>query len=225
MILTKRLFEREKPSREAKSIYIFCEGAKREYQYFQYFQGMDSRINVEIYPLRPHENNSPLGLFDIAKKCIVESDKNPKPKYLFLEKDEVWIVLDTDTDKDKSRKRQIEQVKEYCDQKVGWFVAQSNPCFEVWLYYHCLAEKPIFEGDEYCAGWKTKVNEVITGGFDSRKHPIYIENAIMNAEKNFKLENNVPNIGSTEVFRLARSIYSLVGIKIKQALDEISTTA
>ncbi len=38
MILTNRLFEREQPSREARSIYIFCEGARREYQYFEYFK-------------------------------------------------------------------------------------------------------------------------------------------------------------------------------------------
>ena len=49
MLLTNRLFERQAPSRTAKSIYIFCEGAKREYQYFKYFKEMDSRINVEVY--------------------------------------------------------------------------------------------------------------------------------------------------------------------------------
>ena len=80
MILTKRLFVREAPSRLAKSIYIFCEGAKREYQYFQYFKELDSRINIEVYKLDPTENNSPLGLFDIAKQCILSDIKNEKAK-------------------------------------------------------------------------------------------------------------------------------------------------
>jgi hypothetical protein len=53
MILTNRLFERVPPSREAKSIYIFCEGAKREYDYFEYFKQLDSRINIEVYKLDP----------------------------------------------------------------------------------------------------------------------------------------------------------------------------
>ena len=70
MILTNRLFKRKLPDREAKSIYIFCEGAKREYQYFDYFKELDSRINVEIYKLHPEEDNSPLGLLKIAQKCI-----------------------------------------------------------------------------------------------------------------------------------------------------------
>ena len=60
MILTNRLFERQAPSREAKSLYIFCEGAKREYQYFEYFREIDSRIKVEVNKLNSDDNNSPL---------------------------------------------------------------------------------------------------------------------------------------------------------------------
>lgn len=104
MLLTNRLFERQPPSREAKSIYIFCEGAKREYQYFKYFIEMDSRINVEVYKLHPHENNSPIGLFNIAKSCILSSEENKSPKYNFQENDEVWIIIDVDKDKEDSRK-------------------------------------------------------------------------------------------------------------------------
>ena len=74
MILKNRLFERAEPTREAKSIYIFCEGARREYDYFLYFQMIDSRINVEPYKLHPHENNSPKGILDIAIKCV-DGDK------------------------------------------------------------------------------------------------------------------------------------------------------
>lgn len=55
MILKNRLFERVPPSRKAKSIYIFCEGARREFDYFEYFKELDSRINIEIYQLHPHE--------------------------------------------------------------------------------------------------------------------------------------------------------------------------
>ncbi len=99
MILTNRLFDREPPTKEAKSIYIFCEGLKREFGYFEYFREMDSRINIEVYKLHPHENNSPKGLFGIAKKCVLQSKENPNPKYKFQKNDEVWIVLDVDKDK------------------------------------------------------------------------------------------------------------------------------
>jgi RloB-like protein len=221
MILTYRRFERETPTREAKSIYIFAEGAKREFQYFKYFRGMDSRINVEVYELEDDENNSPLGLLNIAKKCIIANEENPNPKYSFQENDEVWIVLDTDKDKGESRKSQIEKVRGYCKETESWFLAQSNPCFEVWLYYHLQSEKPIFAENEYCSGWKELVNKSISGGFDSRKHPIFIENASNNAEKNYTSQENIPDIGSTEVFKLSQSILPLVKIKIMQVLSSI----
>lgn len=73
MILTNRLFDRIEPLKEAKSIFIFGEGKKREYQYFQYFRSKDSRINIEVYPLEHSENNSPLGLLEIAKSSILKT--------------------------------------------------------------------------------------------------------------------------------------------------------
>lgn len=221
MILTNRLFVRKPPAREARSIYIFCEGAKREYQYFQYFKEIDSRINVEIYKLHPHEDNSPLGLLQIAKQCIVKDEDNPNPKYSFIENDEVWIILDTDKDKSNSRKPQILQIIEECEQVTSWFLAQSNPCFEVWLYYHISTDKPIFEGDEICSNWKKLVNDSISGGFDSRRHQIYIENAIQNAERNFESNDKFPTVGSTEIYNLSRSIYRLLKDKIDRVKDSL----
>ena len=48
MILKSRIYQREEPSRDARSIFIFCEGAKREKQYFEHFREIDSRINIEV---------------------------------------------------------------------------------------------------------------------------------------------------------------------------------
>lgn len=222
MILTNRLFERKRPSREAKSIYIFCEGVKREYQYFEYFREMDSRINVEIYKLHPHEDNSPVGLMNIAKECILLTEENPNPKFTFQKNDEVWIVLDTDKDKNDSRRPQIQQIRVECQSLNDWNVAQSNPCFEVWLYYHQNSEKPSFDGIESCKLWKQLVNKTIAGGFQSNKHPIYIEEATENAEINFESENNIPTIGSTEVFKLSKSILPLIKTKIREVKTTIT---
>ena len=221
MILTNRLFERVTPSREAKSIYIFCEGAKRELEYFEYFKELDSRINIEVYGLHPHEDNSPLGLLKIAEKSIIKSDENLSPKYSFIEGDEVWIVLDTDKDKYDSREPQIQGIQKKCDELKDWQLAQSNPCFEVWLYYHAHSEKPNFDNSEKCTEWKQLVNNSIKGGFDSRRHPIYIEKASSNAVNNFQLEDEKLNIGSTDIYYLANSIIPLVNTKLKKVLKQI----
>lgn len=221
MILTNRLFERKQPNREAKSIYIFCEGLKREYQYFEYFREMDSRINLEIYKLDSHEDNSPNGLMNIAKECIIATIENPNPKYTFQKNDEVWIVLDTDKDKTDSRKPQIQKIREECKQFKDWNIAQSNPCFEVWLYYHIKSEKPNFEENDSCKVWKQFVNSILAGGFQSNRHPIYIIEATKNAEENFESIDNVPTIGSTEVFNLSKSILPLIKSKIELVRNEI----
>lgn len=221
MILTNRLFERVSPSREAKSIYIFCEGAKRELDYFEYFKELDSRINIEVYKLHPHEDNSPQGLLRIAEACIIKSNENQNPKYNFIEGDEVWIVLDIDKDKDESRKPQIEIIKSECSKRKDWFLTLSNPCFEVWLYYHSFSEKPQFKNSEKCVTWKQHVNQAFKGGFDSRKHPIYIQVASANARKNFELIENRPVLGTTEVYNLADSIVPLLSEKIEKALKQM----
>ncbi len=217
MILTNRLFERTPPTREARSIFIFCEGIKREYQYFEYFKEMDSRINVEIHKLEPNDDNSPKGLIEIAKNCIIQSEENPNPKYNFLDNDQVWIVLDSDKDKFDSRKSQIEEVREECDNNSNWYIVESNPCFEVWLYYHVKEENPDISNKEKCTKWKRLVNHTIPGGFQSKRHPIFLEEAIQNAEKNYREKDSTPELGSTQVFRLSKSILPL----IKEKLDEV----
>ncbi|MFC0656445.1 RloB family protein [Mongoliitalea lutea] len=222
MLLSRnRLFERKAPSREAKSIYIFCEGKRREKHYFDYFKELDSRINVEVYELDEKEDNSPLGLLKIAQRSMLESDDNPNPIYNFQDNDEVWIVLDTDPDKHESRKEQIEHIRNEVSKLEAWSVTESNPCFEVWLYYHFHEQFEVFESSDFCKGWKDKVNQAIPGGFDSRKHPIFVQRATVHAEKNFKShESGHPSVGSTEVYHLSKSILPLVHDKIKDALEK-----
>ena len=144
MILSKnRLFTQQEPDRDAKSIYIFCEGVKREKQYFNYFKEIDSRVNIVVYDLQTDEDNSPLGLYNIAVDSI-QTETNPNGKYELIDEDEVWIVLDTDKDKWDSRKPKILTVRSNCASK-NWSICESNPCFEVWLYYHFYSLKPDFQ--------------------------------------------------------------------------------
>ena len=104
--------------------------------------------------------------------------------------------------------------------KHNWFVAQSNPCFEVWLFYHFYKFHE-FEGMEISVNWKSFLNRKINGGFNSRKHSIYIQTAIKNSKEKYEKENNEINIGSTEVFKLAENFYPLVKQQIENALSKI----
>ncbi len=212
MILKNRLFSRKSPERDAKSYFIFCEGNKREHDYFMYFKEIDSKINVIICNPDPHDDNSPEGLYRKAKNYLIKSFDNPKPKYELLDIDEVWFVIDTDKWEAK-----IDVLKESISGFVAWNIAQSNPCFEVWFYFHFNKSTPNFEGMEASKNWKKYVNfEVIKGGFDSRKHPILIKTAIENSKANYIEYQGSPQLGTTQMHKLAERFYPL----IKETIEE-----
>lgn len=223
MLTKNRLFERIEPERSAQKMYIFCEGADREYRYFRYFEALDSHLHLIVYRLQEHEDNSPLGLYQIAEKTLLDSSNNDyRPK-----EDLVWIVLDTDKDKTDSRHTPLLELRKKCVQHC-WRIAQSNPCFEVWLYYHQESEKPDLTNPEVPQEWKILVDSIIGGGggFDPRKHPIWVQQAIQNAEQNFeRLEDEFPAIGTTEVYLLAKQMLAIGQLqhKIQQAIEQLTT--
>ncbi|TAE16101.1 MAG: RloB domain-containing protein [Bacteroidetes bacterium] len=207
MILKNRRYTPEEPTEDAKKIYIFCEGAKREKDYFKQFIGRDSRIDLIVYDLKDTEDNSASGLVSIANKSL--------EKYQKLEVDEVWIVLDTDTHGNPHRIEKLKEMREQC-QAEGWQVAQSNPCFEVWLYYHFQAEKPELENMDVPKVWKDLLNDAIKGGFSSKRHFVLVKTAIENAQNVFQLdENGFPELATTEVHQLAQNILAIGNMQEK----------
>lgn len=219
MILRNRLFQRRLPTRDAKVFYIFCEGRSREYDYFSYFRELDSRIAIEIIQPTPSGNNSPEGLYQKACSFILKTEENPNPKYELSNVDEVWFVIDTD-----EWGKMIENLRNKCrnnTEHAKWNVAQSNPCFEVWLYYHFYENKPTFTTSKTSKEWKSFVNHSIRGGFDSRKHPIFIGTAINNAKNNYSESEGNIDTACTEVFKLAESYYPFIKSTVEEELKNI----
>jgi hypothetical protein len=97
MILTNRLYERKEPDRDATLCIIYCEGSKREPQYFKYFEGLSSRIILEVVKAESQGDNSPSGLYEQACSDIEGSGPDSLVKYEVGEGDQVWFVIDTDT--------------------------------------------------------------------------------------------------------------------------------
>jgi hypothetical protein len=210
MILKSRVYERKLPDRDATLFVIYCEGSRREHHYFRYFKEISSRINVEVIPADSQGNNSPLGLYEQACRDIdgVVSDT----KYELVEGDQVWFVIDTD-----AWGEAIPELKSLCRNRIDWFVAESNPCFEVWLYYHVFSDAAGSIQLQGCSEWKNLVNARIPGGFDSRKHPMLIGDAILNASVNFRARGDEVLYGSTEVFKLGKAMYPLIASVVEKA--------
>ena len=79
------------------------------------------------------------------------------------------------------------------------------------MYYHFKNKKP----DNPVENWKEYLNATVKGGFNNKKHPIYIETAITNAENNYSTSDNIPDYVTTELFILGQKILPLV----KQDID------
>lgn len=95
---------------------------------------------------------------------------------------------------------------------------QSNPCFEIWLYYHFYKEVPKAEDIEVYPSFKAFVSSVITGGFNYQNDPVKVETAVENARLNFHLDKEGKlELFSTEVFELAEVIIPFV----KHHLDRL----
>lgn len=211
MIQRRRIYEKALPSKQAQKIYIFCEGDDREKNYFDFFSGMSS--NLEIIAIPPYNHkSSPNNLIEHAK-LLFEGDS---PEYIldYNQKDIVWFVADTDEWEEHGL---IQRLRAYCAGKnegkgyPAWNVAQSNPSFEIWLYYHVYENKPNEKEVASFNSFKEYVNRKISGGFDSAIMPIHIEEAIRNSSANFEFNGDSPALYSTEVHNLGNDILKYAG--------------
>ena len=197
--------------RDSRKIYIYCEGNKREFDYFRFFCGLSSNVNIIPIPSKDGKTD-PEKLMEAAREEFgINSDVSPKFTLDVSQQDNVWFVIDTDSWGSK-----ITDLRNFCkSQNAGldneaWYVSQSNPSFEIWLYYHKFSEKPVKNDVDKYSSIKEFVDAQIPGGFDSRKHPAMIEAAIQNAKATYEEENQVLKLYSTEVFKLGQVILPFV---------------
>ncbi|RZJ35832.1 MAG: RloB domain-containing protein [Chryseobacterium sp.] len=214
----KKIYEKQPPAKDAKKIYIFCEGAVREVNYFRYFEGLSS--NIEILPI-PCENDhsDPTKLMENAKRLFLGTEKLPATYSLSIDfKDEIWFVIDTDTWQEQGK---ISTLKNFCstlhNDVNGWTVAQSNPCFEIWLLYHFTDQKPKQNEVDVCDSFKDYVGKKIAGGVDVRKAPLYLPAAINNSLTNFETDNGFPVLYTTAIHELGNVILPFISEQLQKA--------
>lgn len=212
-----KVYKKVEPFKNAKKIYIFCEGERRELDYFSFFQGFAS--NIDIIPIANDNGKSD------PTKLKAQAELSLENRSILLSEellDEVWFVIDTDRWNEGNK---IGLLKAFVEEKNqsynGWFVAQSNPSFEIWLYYHFHSEKPRSEEMVAFASFKEFVATKIKGGFDNRRMPLEIQRATLNAGRNFESENEQPKVYSTEVFNLAKQIVNFTKGQLDECLDDL----
>lgn len=218
MITRRKDYSKQLPSKDAKKLYLFCEGKGTEPDYFAFFKGLSS--NLEIITLPPESGTDPLKLMELAKSKLLEDDS----RYImdYHANDLVWFIIDTDS---WEKENKIAPLRDFCkgNNKAfpekytevkpynAWNVVQSNPSFEIWLYYHFYKEAPKPEAIEAHPSFKAFVSSVISGGFNYQNDPVKVETAVANACTNFNFNKEGKlDLFSTEVYELAETIIPFV---------------
>jgi hypothetical protein len=229
MIQRRRDYDKREPSRDAHKIYIVCEGKGTEPNYFAFFEGLSS--NLQVITIPPADGTDPLKLMERAKQVLIGDDREFTVEY--EHGDTVWFVIDTDTWEQEDK---IAPLREFCAQKnaaipleydevkaySAWNVAQSNPSFEIWLYYHFYENRPIQEEVEKYASFKEYVHNTISGGFNYDKDPARLEDAIMNTKNNFSLDKSISLlIFASEMYRLGTEIDGFVKTDILKLKNKL----
>ncbi len=202
--MANRRFRRKTATRDVKKLIIIAtEGSKTELQYFDSLRSKFGLRNVK--PLkRKRTRSSPL---DVLKQLNREKGKLRGTQ----RSNEYWAVID----KDNWSKQILEQFITSAQRK-GYKVADSNPCFELWLllHYESVGRLKGLEGSAATGGCASVERELKKfdknydkSRYESAKYIEKIDNAIKNAAKtDTQPQDRWLNQIGTRVYRLAQSI-------------------
>lgn len=118
---------------DAEKLFVLSyEGRVTEKKYFEDFRKSELFNNsgiIEIISLRrPKERGSdPINV----KKLLQEA----KREHRFKKSDEFWLIIDRD-DWEEVHNHNFDDLVADCKKEKNFFLAMSNPCFEIWLILH-----------------------------------------------------------------------------------------
>jgi len=124
----RKKLERVSHVRDARLFVIATEGEETEKQYFEDLTSKEwypnPRVIIEVLERSTSASN--------PKRILKMLDERKKKRGLKFD-DELWLVINRD--KQSWTLEEIAEVAQVCLQK-GYYLALSNPCFELWLLLH-----------------------------------------------------------------------------------------
>ncbi len=199
----------------AEKIYILSyEGTVSEKKYFEDFRKSDffndSGLIETISLKRPKDRGSdPINV----KKLLQEA----KREYNFKNTDEFWLVIDRDH-WETIHNYNFDKLVEDCKAEKNFYLAMSNPCFEIWLILHLKdvneyskeEQKAILENAKK-SNKKNYIDIVLSDlqGKDYNKRPdpkIYNPLTLIAIER----AKNLANIGENYPSKIGSHLYKLI---------------
>lgn len=129
-----------------KYFVLSFEGTVTEKRYFEALRTSDKFNDsglIETIPL-VRKKNEATGSDPISVKSLL---KRAKDDFNFKPTDEFWLIIDRDNWADEHHIN-LNKLLEDCKAEGNFFVAMSNPCFEMWLILHRADLSSFSESDK-----------------------------------------------------------------------------
>lgn len=179
---------------------IATEGTVTEPGYFRPFDGIN-RVKVDIIEdeTEGNGNSSPRNVLKRVKDYIEEHQLSAE------DGDSLWCVIDVD----RWPQEQIEELHAFCEQKENWHLVMSNPCIEIWLLYHTLADLSAL-GIKTARDAKRMLDE--KAKYYYVKYLPLLPEAVKNARAaDSNPESYMPELLETKVYQLGQALYDRIG--------------
>lgn len=206
----------------AEKLFVLSyEGTISEKKYFQDFRAstlFNTNGLIEIVPLkRPRDKGS--DPFSVKKLL-----KEAKSEYGFKASDEFWLIIDRD-DWETIHKLNFDELVAECKKEKNFYLAMSNPCFEIWLIVHLKELSAFTESEQALLFQNAKVSnkknyiDRVLGqlqgdekGYNKKPNPnIYLpltKTAIERAKAMDNLTDDYPKSLGTHLYKLVEKLIS-----------------
>lgn len=131
-------------------------------------------------------------------------------RFQLLPEDTIYLIQDIDEYEDVI----LKEIEKGLPENSKWII--SNPCFEIWLYYHYFKSpmphlKDIPDDRAQRGRWmKRKNNQLVKGGIPTMEVLYLINNAISNSKSNYSESNHIPSLFSTQMHCLSEEIIRII---------------
>lgn len=204
----------------AEKFYILAyEGTVTEKKYFEDLRNSDlfnDSGTIETIALKKGARD---GASPLAVKALLSKAKQD---YNFKSTDEFWLVIDRD-DWETIHNIDLLKIAEDCKSEGNFFMALSNPCFEMWLILHLKKLEEISEEDRVrifeniaISAKKHYVDEALARyigdgrGYNKRPNPAIflprVKQAIQNAKEIAIIEDSYPKTLGSDVYKLVEKL-------------------
>lgn len=165
-LIQKKPFRIGRAEREQRDDRIFVVATEDTNAPEQYFNHLNPRFSrVRVVPLSTPKNSGESSAYHVVQR-LQEAFEQAQDRGDIQDGDEFWVLIDTDHRTRGNHLRNTTSALAHA-RRVGFDVAASNPCFELWLLLHHIDVPPRAELGQ-CAAIEDELGRVC-GGYNKSK--------------------------------------------------------